>query len=165
MATPTTKQKFSMAVKWQSKDGSWKTAESERSFDVPEQMGEIKVSIVDDDGKQSDVTRSFERVRVETQEDLLALMESNLLLALSAVNYGLDLYARGTIKGPVAAEVEGDGKAIAKLANQIMKSRAKVGKKPISLERAMELAKAQLEDDEEESATQTQESQEVPTQA
>ena len=138
--TVTEKPKFELTTEWLSQDGSWKTATSERNFDPPDEIGEIEVAVIGDDGKTSQGhKRSFKRLVVRNKADLLKLLQDNPLLAMQAANYGLDLYARSTIKGPIAGEVEGPGKAIKKLADQIFASRQKIGK-PITLERALELA-------------------------
>ena len=146
MATPTMKPKFDLTVEWENKDGLWLPATSERNFDVPDEIGSIKVTVVGDDGKSSaDHERRFKRLVVKDERDSLNLLQSNKYLALASQNYGLDLFARGTIKGPIAAEVEGPGKTIRKLADQIFASRQKLGK-PISQERALELAAAMSEE-------------------
>lgn len=144
--TEQTKPKFSFSVEYKSQDGSWKTATSEREFTIPEGITEVSVNIVGDDGKQEQVKREFRRRVVESQDDLLALISENPYLALAAANYGLDLYARNTVKAPIATEVEGPGKLLKKSADQIFNARQKMGK-PVTMERAFELAKRSLEEE------------------
>ena len=146
-ATPKTeKPKFELTISWQHENGQWTEATSERSFDVPDELAEIKVSVVSDDGKTtSDVTRNFKRRVIKNESEAFQLLKSEPLLAVSALNYALDLFARGTIKGPIASEVEGPGKAIKKMAEQLKKSREALGK-PITLERALEIVAANMQD-------------------
>jgi len=152
MATTTvqpseSKTLFNLSISYKNGAGETKTAKSEREFSIPEKDGEITVNFTDDDGKtQKTVKRSFERVILKDEADVLAMLQENPYLLISAANYGLDLYARTTIKGPIATEVEGPGKALAKMADQIMASRAKLGK-PITKERALAMAKAMADEE------------------
>lgn len=144
MATPTAeveaKNKYTIEVRYESQDGTFKTAVSEREFNVPDKVGTVTVNVIGDNGKTGDpVERKFERIIAPTQEEFLALFESNPWFVMAAYHYGADLYARNVIKAPIATEVEGPGKAIAKLAEQIMASRQKLGR-PIDKEKALELA-------------------------
>lgn len=146
--TPTeNKIKYNLSVNYVSADGSTKQAVSEREFSVPDKTAKITVNVVADDGKTNKtVERDFERIVVADQDGLLALLNENPYLVISAFNYGADLFARNTIKGPIATEVEGPGKALAKLAEQIMTSRAKLGK-PITKERALQMAQLMSEEE------------------
>lgn len=140
------KPKFELTIAWQRQNGEWTESTSERSFDLPEELAEIKVSVVSDDGKTTDdVTRNFKRRVIKNESEAFQLLKSEPLLAVSALNYALDLFARGTIKGPIASEVEGPGKAIKKMAEQLKKSREALGK-PITLERALEIVAANMAD-------------------
>lgn len=149
-ATPVEKKpKFALTVKWQSENGDWNEATSERSFEVPDQYGKISVTIVTEDGKGStDVDRVFERVVFHNERDVVNMLQSNPLFVISALNYGSDLYCRGTIKGPIAAQVEGPGKTLRKMAEQFIASRRKLGKPELNadpelaLQRAIEIVTA-----------------------
>lgn len=144
MATPTaeveTKNKYTMEVRYESQDGTFKTATSEREFNVPDKVATVTVSVIGDDGKTSKTEeRKFERIVAPTKEEFLSLFEANPWFVMAAYHYGADLFARNVVKAPIATEVEGPGKAIAKLAEQILASRAKLGR-PIDKEKALELA-------------------------
>lgn len=161
---------YTVSVNYVSADGTWKTAKSEREFSQPETQGKITVKIVDDDGKtEKSVERGFDKTGlvVTSAADLLSLLEKNPNFVLATFNYGADLICRNVIKAPIAAEVEGPGKAIQKMANQLFDSRAKIGK-PISREKALKLAQMahEIDADSEESAGPTSsEASEPPAQS
>jgi len=138
------KPSFTLSVQYTKADGSWASATSEREFTIPEDRAKITVAYTDDQGKQQTVDRLFDRLIVKSVDEALQLLNENPYLYMAATNYGLDLFYRNTVKGPIATEIEGPGKALAKLADQIMASRAKLGK-VISKERAFELAKQMAE--------------------
>lgn len=143
-AEESAKPKWTLSVEFKSQDGSWKTASSEREFSVPEYETEVSVNIVDDNGNQETIKRKFRRILVSTKEELLQLLSENEYFVMAAFLYGADLLARNTVKGPIAAEVEGPGKMIKSQAEKLVANRAKLGK-PISLERAIELVKATMD--------------------
>lgn len=137
------KPKFSLTVKWQSEDGTWNDATSERSFEVPDKYGEITVNYVSEDGKSSDdIKRTFERIRFHDAREVLAALGDNPMFVISALNYGADLYARGTIKGPIAAQMEGPGKTLRKMAEQFIASRRKLGKPELNADPELALQRA-----------------------
>lgn len=147
--TVTEKEKYTLSVQYQSKDGSFKTAVVEKDFGLPEIDGDVTVNVVEDDGVTTrQVNRAFKRIVLESKEDVLDWLqdEDKTRALISAANYGLDLYARNAIKGPIASEEEGPGKVIAKLADQIMTSYQKLGK-TITREKALEKAQRQMEED------------------
>ena len=147
MATVVTQPKptFTMKVNYQSKDGSYKIAEAKREFTPIEAKSEITVSCVADDGKPFQVKRAFNRLVANTPAELLAILENDPLFTLVAFAYGSDLLYRQVIKVPIANEEEGPGKVLLKQAESLIASRAKLGLKAISIERAMELVKSQME--------------------
>lgn len=149
MSTPTetkTKQTYTLAVEYESADGSYKTATVEKDFTPPDELTSITVKTFGADGTpDKEAERKFKRPVVQDQGQLLTLLDKNPWLVIAATNYGLDLFSRNVIKGPITTEIEGPGKAIAKLADQIFASRAKLGK-PITKERALELARLTSEE-------------------
>lgn len=141
------KQKFSLSVKYQKADGSWAVANGEKDFTLPENVGSIDVKYTANDGSsQKTETRKFERSVVANVEELLAAIQANPLAEIAARNYGYDLFHRNIIKAPIGTEMEGPGKTLLKMAENLIASRQKLGKSEITLERALEIVKATMED-------------------
>lgn len=146
MATPTAqKPKFKMLVDYESTAedavNGWKTAEAEREFAVPDSESSIKIVTLATDGVTEEKTdRKFRRRVVGSKKDVLDLLESEELLTIAALNYGIDLFSRSAIKQPLINEIEGPGKQIKKLADQIFDSRKKIGH-PVTPEQALQLAR------------------------
>lgn len=160
------KPKGAFDVEYQSKDGSWKTATVKKPFVVPSLVSEIEVPVIEADGETTrKVKRNFKRKLVETVEDAIKLLNdpTTRFITLAGINYSFDLFARGAIKAPIASEEEGPGKVIAKLADQIMASFAKRGKK-LSAERALKMAvemhEAEMEAEDSDEETETAEAEE-----
>ena len=137
---------FLFTAKYKNKAGEWAETTKETEFSLPDLITDVSVNFVGDDGKQQQVKRDFERFIVHDVSEALSLLESNPYLTIQAINYALDLMYRNAVKGPIATEEEGPGKLLKKMAEQTFASRAKMGK-PITMERAFELAKRTLEED------------------
>ena len=142
MTATEAKTKFNLKVEYQDKTGNWVTAEGSREFALPDEEGKIEVTYVKPDGKeQGTEVRKFKRLVLRSREDVLeALGDENSTMALLYSHaYGSDLLYRSVIKVPIVAEVEGPGRVIAKLADDIIKSYRKLGKS-ISEEEALAAA-------------------------
>lgn len=131
-------------VEYLSKDGSFKSLAVTKNFEIPDEITTVSIKITSEDGsKQEDVEGTFKRVLIKDVAEALEWLQDpkRAYAFIGAAMYGFDLWARNAVKAPIATEIEGPGKAIAKLAKDLIASYAKMGK-TITMEKA--LIKAQL---------------------
>jgi hypothetical protein len=145
MSTPNsstdTKPTFKVRVEYETPDGKWQSNEGERDFTVPNELSKIQITTVAADGEtQVKTDCRFKRRIAASKEDILTYLENDPLCTISAFNYGYDLFARGVIKVPLQTAIEGPGKQIQKIAEQIFDSRAKIGY-PVTQAEALQLAR------------------------
>jgi hypothetical protein len=91
-------------------------------------------------------SKTYVRNTAENIDDILKLLqdEKSAKTVISAFNYGSDLKARAAVRAEILNESAGPEKALAKLAADIMKLRASIGK-PVTQEKANALAKLQMD--------------------
>ena len=108
--------------------------------------GRPKSNVVTVNIGDKEFTRTYEREDISTVEEAVTLLSDAVKGAefISDRNYGHDLRLRGGVKAKIMAEYAGPERALAKIASGIMAFRASIGK-PVTEERAMEMAKAQAE--------------------
>lgn len=83
---------------------------------------------------------------VENLDDIMSLLqeEKSLKKTISNINYATNLRARAIVRQTLLNTAAGPAKAIEKMVKQYMDARMAVGK-PVTLEKAQEWAKKQLE--------------------
>lgn len=91
--------------------------------------------------------QSYQRVSFETVEDVLSALqsgnESDRKALIQDLNYGRDLKVRQGIRQQILDKEAGPDKAIAKIAKDLVKLYAAMGK-TITEEKAMGIARAQM---------------------
>lgn len=94
---------------------------------------------------EKEFTQDYTREDLNSVDELLALIgdPKKAAMVIDHYNYGHDLKLRAAIRTQLLDANAGPEKALAKLAGDIMKLRAAMGK-PISEERAMEKARAEM---------------------
>ena len=90
------------------------------------------------DGSKQDVTKDYQKIVMETSEDMLAELSRDEKGTIELWNYAKDLKLRAAVRSQVLSEVAGPGKAIDKAVEAFMKARAAVGK-PVTEEQAKQI--------------------------
>jgi hypothetical protein len=95
-----------------------------------------------------DHSKSYECISLETVDDVLSLMQDpdKAKTLIANANYGADLKVRATVRAAILNENQGPDKAIEKMAKEMVKARAAVGK-TISLEDALAKVRDMLGED------------------
>lgn len=97
-------------------------------------------------GTDKEFSKEYSKVSFETAEDVLAHLQipEKASVVLDRLNYGYDLKVRAGVRNALITEVAGPETAIAKMAKSIIAVRASMGK-VTTMERALELARKQME--------------------
>jgi hypothetical protein len=95
-----------------------------------------------------DYTKSYDRVSFETVDDIMAIFQDvdKTKKFIETANYGTDLKIRAQIRADILNENQGPDKAIEKMAKEMVKARAAVGK-VITLEAALAKVREMLGED------------------